>query len=147
MPDRSEFFDCVAAHEAVDLHELLVVKAEIGLADRHQLLAILARGPDPEGVVRIIRRALAVAALRIHQHGIDDMRIALPLPPLAFRAARQIGCVAALQHHALDRLGVLAGAGAGGILARSGQPVPAVSYTHLRAHETDSYLVCRLLLE
>ena len=22
-----------------------------------------------------------------------------------------------------------------------------VSYTHLRAHETDSYLVCRLLLE
>src|SRR5665647_2392816 len=27
-------------------------------------------------------------------------------------------------------------------------PTPkAVSYTHLRAHETDSYLVCRLLLE
>ena len=26
-------------------------------------------------------------------------------------------------------------------------PVRAVSYTHLRAHETDSYLVCRLLLE
>src|SRR5665647_3986659 len=25
--------------------------------------------------------------------------------------------------------------------------VHAVSYTHLRAHETDSYLVCRLLLE
>src|SRR5665647_2360806 len=23
--------------------------------------------------------------------------------------------------------------------------LPAVSYTHLRAHETDSYLVCRLL--
>src|SRR5664279_6258733 len=36
-----------------------------------------------------------------------------------------------------------------------GRPAPApdpdcarpVSYTHLRAHETDSYLVCRLLLE
>src|SRR5680860_975993 len=27
------------------------------------------------------------------------------------------------------------------------QGVLAVSYTHLRAHETDSYLVCRLLLE
>ena len=26
-------------------------------------------------------------------------------------------------------------------------PVRSVSYTHLRAHETDSYLVCRLLLE
>ena len=25
--------------------------------------------------------------------------------------------------------------------------IMAVSYTHLRAHETDSYLVCRLLLE
>src|SRR5664279_6481828 len=25
--------------------------------------------------------------------------------------------------------------------------VSSVSYTHLRAHETDSYLVCRLLLE
>src|SRR5680860_1656826 len=25
--------------------------------------------------------------------------------------------------------------------------IPPVSYTHLRAHETDSYLVCRLLLE
>src|SRR5665647_3282893 len=26
-------------------------------------------------------------------------------------------------------------------------PAKSVSYTHLRAHETDSYLVCRLLLE
>src|SRR5665647_3100039 len=26
-------------------------------------------------------------------------------------------------------------------------PLFPVSYTHLRAHETDSYLVCRLLLE
>src|SRR5664279_1572911 len=26
-------------------------------------------------------------------------------------------------------------------------PTGTVSYTHLRAHETDSYLVCRLLLE
>src|SRR5680860_1425611 len=30
-------------------------------------------------------------------------------------------------------------------LARTNEK--AVSYTHLRAHETDSYLVCRLLLE
>src|SRR5665647_230700 len=28
-----------------------------------------------------------------------------------------------------------------------GAVVGPVSYTHLRAHETDSYLVCRLLLE
>src|SRR5680860_889594 len=38
--------------------------------------------------------------------------------------------------HRLDRLG------------RSTRDVlNPVSYTHLRAHETDSYLVCRLLLE
>ena len=29
----------------------------------------------------------------------------------------------------------------------AGFSIDAVSYTHLRAHETDSYLVCRLLLE
>src|SRR5680860_1607583 len=35
-----------------------------------------------------------------------------------------------------------------GALIVAGRRVPfPVSYTHLRAHETDSYLVCRLLLE
>ena len=36
-----------------------------------------------------------------------------------------------------------------GIIEKQGVVVGAasVSYTHLRAHETDSYLVCRLLLE
>ena len=29
----------------------------------------------------------------------------------------------------------------------AGLSAGSVSYTHLRAHETDSYLVCRLLLE
>src|SRR5680860_1080461 len=30
---------------------------------------------------------------------------------------------------------------------RNSGGIRSVSYTHLRAHETDSYLVCRLLLE
>src|SRR5665647_1260857 len=34
----------------------------------------------------------------------------------------------------------------GGAVRLQNTPEP-VSYTHLRAHETDSYLVCRLLLE
>ena len=38
-----------------------------------------------------------------------------------------------------------------GILGATGMVgqrfISPVSYTHLRAHETDSYLVCRLLLE
>src|SRR5680860_1448281 len=33
------------------------------------------------------------------------------------------------------------------INAQGGTAIGPVSYTHLRAHETDSYLVCRLLLE
>ena len=33
------------------------------------------------------------------------------------------------------------------ILSRTSRSKGSVSYTHLRAHETDSYLVCRLLLE
>ena len=32
-------------------------------------------------------------------------------------------------------------------LGVEGYHIETVSYTHLRAHETDSYLVCRLLLE
>src|SRR5665647_598648 len=34
-----------------------------------------------------------------------------------------------------------------GQIATGVHTLEAVSYTHLRAHETDSYLVCRLLLE
>src|SRR5664279_280875 len=34
-----------------------------------------------------------------------------------------------------------------GLAVRRTAGPSAVSYTHLRAHETDSYLVCRLLLE
>ena len=41
-------------------------------------------------------------------------------------------------------IGVSAGYGIVDCIADS---AAAVSYTHLRAHETDSYLVCRLLLE
>ena len=43
----------------------------------------------------------------------------------------------AIYHHFIKKLHMR------GALA----PTIAVSYTHLRAHETDSYLVCRLLLE
>src|SRR5680860_1773758 len=37
--------------------------------------------------------------------------------------------------------------GDGPVLVPAPRSAPPVSYTHLRAHETDSYLVCRLLLE
>ena len=66
-----------------------------------------------------------MAALRIHQHGVDDERIALPFPPQAFGPARQIGRVAALDHHALDRLGIVAGAGRCRIGARAARARPS----------------------
>src|SRR5680860_1421142 len=52
---------------------------------------------------------------------------------------------------ALSRYGVFAASSAvcpsSSSRGRSAAPSITVSYTHLRAHETDSYLVCRLLLE
>jgi len=45
------------------------------------------------------------------------------------------------------KAGDSAGACTGSASAESTAFPPPVSYNHLRAHETDSYLVCRLLLE
>ena len=45
---RAEAVDGVAADEAVDLGEFGVGEAEIGLADRHQLVARLARCQTPK---------------------------------------------------------------------------------------------------
>src|SRR4051812_45206415 len=42
MADRTEFLGGVAADETVDLQQLLVGEAEIGLSDRYQLLAVIA---------------------------------------------------------------------------------------------------------
>jgi len=50
---RPEAVDGIAADEAVDFGKLGVGEAEIGLAHRHQLVADIARGPDPEGVIGI----------------------------------------------------------------------------------------------
>src|SRR5680860_1809580 len=59
-------------------------------------------------------------------------------PGLSLRAVLELDCLQGATllagHGGLDR-----------IVSRLN--VMAVSYTHLRAHETDSYLVCRLLLE
>ena len=86
LAHRSEAVDGIRPHEAIDLGEFVIGEAEIGLADRHEFVAVFARGPHAEGIVRIEGRALAVAALGIHQHRIDDERIALPLPPQALWA-------------------------------------------------------------
>ena len=58
--------------------------------------------PDAEGVVGIVGRALAVAALRVHQHRVDGVRIALPLEPRPLRPAGLVDRVPALQHQPFD---------------------------------------------
>src|SRR5262249_25101500 len=80
-----------------------VGEAEIGLADRHELsLAALGLTPGAESVVGIIRRALAAAPLRIHQHRVEREGRALPFVPMSFRAPYEVGAVTALQHQSFD---------------------------------------------
>jgi len=51
FPHRTEAVDGVGAHEFVDLGEFRIREAEIGFADRNQLVACRTGGPDPEGVI------------------------------------------------------------------------------------------------
>src|SRR5579883_3525957 len=80
LAHRAKTINGVAPDVAIDRDQLLIREAEIGLADRHQNVARIGSGPDPERVVGIIGGALAVPALRVHQHAIDDERVALPFP-------------------------------------------------------------------
>src|SRR5680860_974855 len=81
-----------------------------------------------------------------------------PILPMERRQQRLLDRqFAALKNNLPGRRGVyrlpwylvmgLENAGKTSLIQRSGQTYTPVSYTHLRAHETDSYLVCRLLLE
>ena len=54
--------------------------------------------------------------------------------PLGFKVMKKIEQIVREEQNAIDAQEML-------------MPTIPVSYTHLRAHETDSYLVCRLLLE
>ena len=55
--------------------------------------------------------------------------------------------VAAAALKAYDKMPAIIVPGAQNKLVAGLAKILPVSYTHLRAHETDSYLVCRLLLE
>src|SRR5665647_3891909 len=70
-------------------------------------------------------------------------------PELGVGLAGVAGDAGALEgrHLAEDASGGLDDAHRKGRPSALAEPHLPVSYTHLRAHETDSYLVCRLLLE
>src|SRR5213075_2829236 len=65
--------------------------------ERHQLLAL----PEPEGVVGEEARALARALLRVDEHGIEGVRLDLPLPPVAARTSHAVVRAAPLEHETL----------------------------------------------
>src|SRR5262252_1836964 len=93
----------VVSHPAVELPQLLIGEAKIGFADRNKLgLSTIAVTPSAEGVVGIVGRALAAAALGIHQHGIEREGRPLPLEPVTLRTPRDVGTVAALEHQPFD---------------------------------------------
>src|SRR5664279_6437131 len=59
----------------------------------------------------------------------------------------QLTSVAAYRDDVRKNLRLAWPLGLSGLLGGTVGAIVPVSYTHLRAHETDSYLVCRLLLE
>src|SRR5262249_8649984 len=132
----------IAANETVDLQELLVSEAEIGFAHGYQRIAILARGPDPERIVGVIRRALPGTALGVHQHGIDDERVALPFPPRTLWPAGKIGRIATFKHDAFDRVGIASGPGVGRVHSRCGEIIPVLERYHRREPNTRLMQAC-----
>ena len=67
-----------------------------------------------------------MAALGVHQHRVDNERIAFPFPPQALRPPRHVSGIAPLQHDAFDGFGVRAGSGRSRIGARRRERGPAV---------------------
>ena len=78
---------------------LLVRQPRVRLGDRHELAGV----PDAEGVVGQEARAPAAARLRVDQHGVDRVRIDLPLPPVAAPSSDAVRRRPALEHQALRR--------------------------------------------
>src|SRR6185369_11824936 len=99
LAHRAETFDGMATDPPVEPFQFLVGEPEIGFADRQQIAAI---GPAAEGVIAVVARAFARAALGVHQHAIDEQRVAFPFVPQAGTATGDVRTVAALEHDTLD---------------------------------------------
>src|SRR3546814_8142513 len=90
----------MAADIAVEPFQLLVSETEIGFAHRQQIGALIGIAvPAAESEIGIEGGAFAIPALRIHEHTVDQQRVALPFVPEACASSRYIRAVAALEHH------------------------------------------------
>src|SRR3546814_8018549 len=89
----------MAADIAVEPFQLLVSETEIGFAHRQQIGALIGIAvPAAESEIGIEGGAFAIPALRIHEHTVDQQRVALPFVPEACASSRYIRAVAALEH-------------------------------------------------
>src|SRR5665647_3954833 len=95
-----------------------------------------------------------MTAMLLGSNSLSRLRVLMTLFRLSWLlcSARRIRASAVIspstiRSPARDSLCTLRRGGFRFILAGGGREGEPVSYTHLRAHETDSYLVCRLLLE
>src|SRR5665647_2285052 len=91
---------------------------------------------------RMVKLSSAIIEAVIEEYGPGEVLKRFS-DPFWFQA---LGCVVGFDWNSSGLTTVLCGALKEGLRPRQHQLGP-VSYTHLRAHETDSYLVCRLLLE
>src|SRR3546814_18903504 len=79
---RSEAIDRMTTDIAVQPFQFLVSETEIGLAHRQQIGALIGIAvPAAEGEVGIEGGALTIPALRVHEHAVDQQRVALPFVP------------------------------------------------------------------
>src|SRR6202045_2544332 len=73
-----------------------------------------------------------MSALGIHQHRVDEGWSALPLPPRSLVTPWQVGFITPFQHHAFDRLGILAGTERRRIVTRGGEFLPRCKWNDRR---------------
>src|SRR5678815_2142698 len=83
----------------------------------------------------LLQRGQRITGLATHYNDLDEMTSGLQKSDLVILAARPSMGKTALVMNIAENAAIL------------DQKVVAVSYTHLRAHETPEHLVCRLLLE
>ena len=120
-PHRAKTFGGVVAHPFVEKGQFGIGKPGIGLAHRQQHAVL----PQAKGIIGIKRAALAVAALGIHQHGIDAQRVTLPFPPETLGPPRDIGRISAFEHEPLN-------GGGARVIAQAGQFIETVEADRCR---------------
>src|SRR5665647_934334 len=120
-----------------------------GAAKRCAAGALLERDDDPVADDHRAGTHVGIEGLDLTRGGVElagdtRERVAALHDVLPGRSRRRAPAALGLRHLWCRRHHGLVGAPEDARLIGDAKPV---SYTHLRAHETDSYLVCRLLLE